>query len=745
MNIPEILQQMTLEEKARMLSGRDFWHFEAVERLGVPAVMVADGPHGLRKEVDNTGNDASKASVPATAFPTAAALACSFDRELVGQVGEALGELCQEEDVAVILGPGTNIKRSPLCGRNFEYFSEDPLLAGELAAAHINGVQSRDIGTSLKHFMLNNQENRRLTVSAEVDERTCREIYMTPFEIAVKKGKPWTVMCSYNKIGGVYASENKALLTDLLRDEWGFEGVTITDWGACNDHAAGVAAGMDVVMPSIGEEGAREIVDAVNDGRLDIACVDAAVTRILKLADRYTATHKKDPDFFLGVQHHLARKVARECAVLLKNDGTLPLASKGNIAFIGAFAEAPRYQGGGSSHVNPYEMTSALEAVRSVCKVSYAKGYQTETDTVDEALEAEAVKLASESDVAVMFVGLPDAFESEGYDRKHMEMPNCQNRLIEKVAEVCKKVVIVLHNGSPITMPWLDKVNAVLEMYLGGQAVGAAAVDLLFGAVSPSGKLAETFPLRLEDNPSYLNFPGDDDIVRYAEGMYVGYRWYDARKMDVRYPFGHGLSYTTFKYDNVRVEGTDPVMVSVDVTNTGRMGAKEIVQCYVHDCAPVVSKPVNALCGFEKIYIAPGKTVTVTIPVERRAYSHYDVKAGRWVVDGGEYELSVGASSRDLRGSVKVAVAGDKVERPVTLDTTVMEMIRATLGTQKETIAKKLLEVCSGVSENGALSETLENVFMADLPLHSLRGFSGGKLSMKDIREMVAAANAKDK
>lgn len=754
MDIQKIISQMTLEEKTALLNGKDFWHLKGVERLGVPSVMVTDGPHGLRKQQAGADHLGLNASVPATAFPTASATACSFDRELLYQMGQALGDLCQEEDVSVILGPGANIKRSPLCGRNFEYFSEDPYLTGEMAAAHIRGVQSRNVGTSLKHFAMNNQEHRRLSVSVEADERTMREIYLTGFEKAVRQAKPWTVMCSYNKIGGVYSSENRWLLRDLLRGEWGFDGYTMTDWGACADHVKGVLAGMDLSMPSLGDAADAELAQAVRDGRVPESVVDEAVKEILAIVDRYVTNHKKDPDFSLGVQHHLARKIARESAVLLKNDGALPLKSSGRIAFIGAFAETPRYQGGGSSHINASETTSALQAARSVAQVRYAQGYRTDSDETDAALRDEAVKLARESDVAVVFAGLPDAFESEGFDRAHMRMPDCQNELIDAVCAVCKKVVVVLHNGAPIELPWFDRVQAVLEMYLGGQAVGGAAVDLLFGAVSPCGKLAETFPLRLEDNPSYLNFPGDGDHVRYAEGLYVGYRWYDARKMSVRFPFGFGLSYTTFEYSNLRLSteklGADGTLeVSVDVTNTGKFGAKEIVQLYVASAHDGVSRPVQELKGFEKVYVAPGKTETVTMALDRRAFSYFNTDIHDWYAENGAYEIRIGASSRDIRLTAKVELTGAKpLPVHVTADTTIGDLMRIPGADRLIAQVMGAMGDAFGGGDTPDLGEGADAMMAAMIegtPLHSCKSFTGGAFTDEMMNGLIDALNEMQK
>jgi len=754
LDIKNLISQMTLEEKAGMLNGLDFWHLKGVERLGIPSVMVSDGPHGLRKQASEADHLGLNEAVPATAFPTAAGLACSFDRELVGEVGQALGDICQQEDVSVILGPGCNIKRSPLCGRNFEYFSEDPFLAGEIAAAHINGVQSKNVGTSLKHFAMNNQEHRRMSTSVVCDERTKREIYLTGFEKAVKQGKPWTVMCSYNKIGGVYSSENRRLLTDILCDEWGFDGYTMTDWGACCDHVAGIKAGLNLCMPSLGDDADRQVVEAVRAGKLDEKVVDEAVEKILNIVYRYVENRKPDPDFSLGQQHHLARKVARESAVLLKNNGVLPLKSAGSIAFIGAFAEKPRFQGGGSSHINAYEITSALDAVRSVAQVRYAKGFEAESNDVDPALMAEAVALAKESDVAVLFLGLPDTFESEGFDRTHMRMPDCQLELIDQVTKVNKHVVVVLHNGSPIEMPWVDKVQAILEMYLGGQAVGGAAVDLLFGAVSPCGKLAETFPMRLEDNPSYLFFPGDGDTVEYREGLYVGYRWYDAKHMAVRYPFGYGLSYTTFEYSNLKLsaetlapDGT--LTVCVDVKNTGNVGAKEIVELYVHSAHEGISRPVQELKGFEKVYLAPGETKTVAMTLDRRAFSYYNTDIADWYAEDGAYEIRVGASSRDIRLCACVTLTGAKpLPVRVTGDSTLgdiltipgaMQVLAPVLAPMQQTFGGG--EAGASDSSMGESGDQMMQAMIKYMPLHAMKSFSNGAFTDQMMQGIIQALN----
>lgn len=581
-NLKELISQMTLEEKAGMCSGLDFWHLKGVERLGIPSVMVSDGPHGLRKQDQEADHLGINESIKAVCFPPAVLSACSFDRELLEKLGEVVGDEAQATDLSVVLGPAVNIKRSPLCGRNFEYYSEDPYLAGESAAAFIKGVQSRHVGTSIKHFAANNQEFNRMSASSEVDERTMREIYLPAFETAVKKSQPYTVMCSYNKINGTYASENPWLLTKVLRDEWGFEGYVMSDWGAVNDRVEGLKAGLELEMPASGGINDAEIVKAVQEGILDENVLNRAVERILNIVFEYVDNRKEQP-LTLEKDHEIAQKVAEESIVLLKNEeAILPLKENEAVAFIGGFVKNPRYQGGGSSHVNSFKVTSVWDALEGKKHVTYAEGFSADKDVYDEKLAAEAIEIAKQADKAVIFAGLPESFESEGYDRKHMHLPECQNKLIAEIAKVQQNIIVVLHNGSAVEMPWINDVKGLVEAYLGGQAVGQAEANILYGNVNPSGKLAETLPIKLEDNPSYLNF-GDGDKVEYNEGVFVGYRYYDKKKMEVAFPFGYGLSYTTFAYSNVKTDkdtltegGT--LQVSVDVTNTGDKFGKEIVQ-----------------------------------------------------------------------------------------------------------------------------------------------------------------------
>ena len=602
--IKELVSRMTLEEKASLCSGLDFWHTKGVERLGIPSEMVSDGPHGLRKQDDKADHLGINDSIQAVCFPAGCATASSFNRELVTKLGETLGEECQAENVSTILGPAMNIKRSPLCGRNFEYYSEDPLVSTEMAGALVHGVQSKHIGTSPKHFMANNQEYHRLTSSSEMDERTMREIYLASFEGMVKKEKPWTIMNAYNKLNGTYLCENKEMLTDVLRREWGFDGYVMTDWGAMNDRVEALKAGCNLEMPSCEGATDAEIVAAVQDGTLDESVLDKSCEEYLNVIFKYEENRDKNAVFQREKDHETAREIEEECIVLLKNeDALLPLSADKKVAFIGKYAEEPRYQGGGSSHINSFKTESAMDAVEFLATVkkeniTFAKGFDDVEDKADEALAAKAVEAAANADVAVIFAGLPDSFESEGYDRKHLGMPNCQNALIEAVAEAQPNTIVVLHNGAPVEMPWLGKVKAVLEAYLGGQAVGGAVVNVLYGNANPSGRLAETFPLRIQDTPCYLNYGGEHDKSVYSEGVFVGYRYYTSKEMEVLFPFGYGLSYTTFSYGNLTVDKkefkeSEKLLVSVDVTNTGACTGKEVVQLYVAPKGGTIIRPVR--------------------------------------------------------------------------------------------------------------------------------------------------------
>lgn len=754
-DVKGIIREMTLEEKAGMCSGKDFWHLKGVERLGIPEVMVSDGPHGLRKQAAEADHLGLNESIKAVCFPTACATACSFDRDLLEEMGERIGDECQAEDLSVILGPAVNIKRSPLCGRNFEYFSEDPYLASQMAAAHIKGVQSKNVGTSIKHFAANNQEHRRMSCSSEVDERTLREIYLAAFETAIKEAKPDTVMCSYNRINGEFASENHWLLTEVLRDEWGFDGYVMSDWGAVNDRVKGLKAGLELEMPASGGTTDKEIVEAVKNGELDEAVLDRAVERILNIVFKF-ADNRQEGKFDKEEDHKLAAKIEAESMVLLKNEGVLPLPTQGKkIAFIGKFAEAPRFQGGGSSHINSFKITGALEAAKEVAQVTYAQGYDIKEDVIDQDMLNQAVETAKEADVAVIFAGLPDAFESEGYDRSHMRMPECQNTLISEIAKVQENVVVVLHNGSPVEMPWADEVKGILEAYLGGQAVGQAEVDVLFGKANPCGKLAETIPYKLADNPSYLNFPGDGQTVAYNEGVFVGYRYYDTKEMPVRYPFGYGLSYTTFEYSDLqlsadKIKDTDTLKVTLKVKNTGDRAGKEIVQLYVADKTGSASRPVKELKNFVKVELQPQEEKIVEMELDKRSFAWYNTQIHDWYAASGEYEILAAASSRDIRLKKTVYVEST-TELPihVHMNTTIGELLenprtKAVIEGMTDSLIQHMGGSSGDEEEESAASEAISKEMslkmMENSPLRTLRSFMG--MSTGEIRELIVKLQA---
>ena len=754
-DVKGIIREMTLEEKAGMCSGKDFWHLKGVERLGIPEVMVSDGPHGLRKQAAEADHLGLNESIKAVCFPTACATACSFDRDLLEEMGERIGDECQAEDLSVILGPAVNIKRSPLCGRNFEYFSEDPYLASQMAAAHIKGVQSKNVGTSIKHFAANNQEHRRMSCSSEVDERTLREIYLAAFETAIKEAKPDTVMCSYNRINGEFASENHWLLTEVLRDEWGFDGYVMSDWGAVNDRVKGLKAGLELEMPASGGTTDKEIVEAVKNGELDEAVLDRAVERILNIVFKF-ADNRQEGKFDKEEDHKLAAKIEAESMVLLKNEGVLPLPTQGKkIAFIGKFAEAPRFQGGGSSHINSFKITGALEAAKEVAQVTYAQGYDIKEDVIDQDMLNQAVETAKEADVAVIFAGLPDAFESEGYDRSHMRMPQCQNTLISEIAKVQENVVVVLHNGSPVEMPWADEVKGILEAYLGGQAVGQAEVDVLFGKANPCGKLAETIPYKLADNPSYLNFPGDGQTVAYKEGVFVGYRYYDTKEMPVRYPFGYGLSYTTFEYSDLqlsadRIKDTDTLKVTLKVKNTGDRAGKEIVQLYVADKTGAACRPVKELKNFVKVELQPQEEKTVEMELDKRSFAWYNTQIHDWYAASGEYEILAAASSRDIRLKKTVYVEST-TELPihVHMNTTIGELLenprtKAVIEGMTDSLIQHMGGSSGDEEEESAASEAISKEMslkmMENSPLRTLRSFMG--MSTGEIQELIVKLQA---
>ena len=757
--IQNLISQMTLEEKAGMCSGADFWHLKGIERLGIPQVMVTDGPHGIRKQAEEADHLGLNESEKAICFPAGCATASSFDRELIRKQGELLGQECQAMNVSTILGPAMNIKRSSLCGRNFEYYSEDPYVSTEIAAALIEGVQSKNVGTSAKHFVANNQEKRRMTNSSDADERTLREIYLASFEGAIKKAKPWTVMSSYNRINGEFVGDNKEYLTDILRKEWGFDGYVVSDWGAVNDRISSLAAGLDLEMPPGDYENDRLIVKAVQEGKLDESVVDQACERILNIIFRYTENRDEKAVFDYEKDHKAAAEIEAECMVLLKNENEiLPLTSDKKIAFIGKYAKTPRYQGGGSSHINSWKVESALEAAKEIqelANVTFAEGYQDEKDEVVEALQSEAVKAAAEADVAVLFLGLPDNFESEGYDRKHMNLPNCQNELVEKVLEVQKHVVVVLHNGSAVLMPWKDQVEGILEAYLGGEAVGKAVAEVLAGIKNPCGRLAETFPLRLEDTPCYLTYGKGFDNAVYQEGVFVGYRYYTSRKMETAFPFGYGLSYTTFAYSDLQLDkkemsDTEHVEVSVKVKNTGKCAGKTVVQLYVGAPETEVVRPVRELRGFEKIFLEAGEEKTVTFILGERAFAYWNTLIHDWYAEEGTYKVMIGENADQMCVGEEITVHPTKeLPKTYSLNTCLGELMR---DPKAQTVMAPFMQ---GMAQNDAamdMAEANENdqsgvvnqemmaAMMEGMPLRQLLSFVPG-IKREMLEQMVNALN----
>ena len=747
----ELVKEMTLEEKCSMLSGMDFWHLQSVERLGIPAVMVSDGPHGLRKQDDKADHLGINVSIPAVCFPAACATAASFDRSLLRRIGEAMGDQCQHERVGVNLGPAINIKRSPLCGRNFEYMSEDPYLAGELAVSMIQGIQSRNVGTSVKHFAANNQEHRRMSSDSVMDERTLREIYLPAFEAAARRGRAWTFMCSYNKLNGEYASQNRDLLTGILRKEWGFDGYVMSDWGAVSDRVKGVEAGLDLEMPASGGERDRQVFRAVREGRLDEKYVDQAVERILEVSLRYLNNARPDTPWDKEADHELAGRAAAECMVLLKNEaGILPLRKEEKIALIGEFAEKPRFQGGGSSHINCFKVTSLLEALADNENVTYVQGYSIRNGAEDASLLAQAVAAAKAADKAVIVAGLPDSFESEGYDRTHMRMPENQNALIEAVAEANPNTVVLLYNGSPVEMPWIDAVQGLIEGYLGGQNVGWASRAVLYGEVNPSGRLPETFPEHLEDTPCYLTYGGEGNRAEYSEGLFVGYRWYTSKLQPVLFPFGYGQSYTTFAYSGLRlsaesIKDTETLTVRVDVTNTGSVPGKEVVQLYVAPPEADVIRPVRELKGFEKIELAPGETGTVKFTLDKRSFAHWDTGIHDWYVTGGSYDIQIcrNAEEVELAGCVNVE-STRRLPRHYDADTIIMDLDEKAAEVLKNCMQEAMAGLGEGDGqEDSAVSAEMGMAMMRYMPLRGMLSF--GSMTLEKLDGLVKLLNDAEK
>ncbi|KQQ20734.1 beta-glucosidase [Rathayibacter sp. Leaf299] len=741
------ISTLTLEQKASLLSGGGFWTTKALDEVGIPSILLTDGPHGIRRQdgpADHLGiNDA----LPSTCFPPAVAVGSSWDPEIAAQVGAAVGREALAAGVAVVLGPGVNIKRSPLCGRNFEYYSEDPLLSGVLGAAHVSAMQEVGPGASVKHFAANNQETERMRISADVDERTLREIYLPAFERVVKEAAPATVMASYNKVNGTYASQNRWLLTDVLRTEWGFEGAVVSDWGAVSDRVAGVESGMDLEMPASGGATDQRIVDAVRSGRLSEEAVDTAVRRVLALTE---LPHEPSGAVDVDGHHALARRLAADSAVLLKNDaGVLPLHSAPRLAVIGAFAAEPRFQGGGSSHLTPTRVDTALDAIRELAHergttVEYADGFLVGADDPDEAeRRARAVDVAARADIAIVFAGLGDREESEGFDRSSLELPAAQVELLGVVAAAAPRTVVVLSNGGVVSLEgWHDDVDAILEGWLLGQAGGSAIADLLFGVVNPSGRLAETIPLRLQDTPSVHTFPGEQGHVRYGEGVMVGYRHYETAAAPVRYPFGHGLGYTAFATSDLLVEktGDDSARVELVVTNTGAVAGRHVVQVYVSTDAGPVRRPRRELRAFAKIGLRPGESRTVSLELDRRAFAYWDIEQSDWIVPGGEYAVQIGENASRIVAEKAIVLAGDVLVRPLTLDSTVGEWFAHPV------VGPALRQgLAAGMSEEQAReAEANEDglKMVESMPMQQFVAFTGGAFPPEALEQLMALSTA---
>ncbi len=745
--VKSILDQMTLDEKISLACGRDFWRTKSIGRLGIPQVMMCDGPHGLRKQRGQGDHLGVNESIETVCYPSASALAASFDVDVMAKLGAALGTECQAEDVGMLLGPGVNMKRSPLCGRNFEYFSEDPYLAGQMAAAYVRALQSKGVSACVKHFAANNQETLRMSGDSRLSERTLFEIYLPAFEAAVKEGGTRSIMCAYNAINGEFCANNKTLLTDILRERWGFDGFVVTDWGAGKDAAKGVRSGLDLNMPGGNEGVCAAIKAAYEKGELSAQELDRMAGRMVQFALDYAEKRRPDTVIDRKACAELSAELAAECAVLLKNEDALPLQRDSKVAFIGDFAASPRYQGSGSSHINTKTVISALDAAKEYA-VTYARGYVVRESKADETLLCEAVEAAKAAEVAVVFAGLPDSYESEGFDRDTLAMPANQSQLIEAVAAANPNTVVVLHGGAPMQAKWISKVKAVLCMYLGGQGVGKATVQLLYGEKNPSGKLAETWPNKLSDTPSFLNFPGVDGAVDYAEGVFIGYRYYDKKEMDVLFPFGHGLSYTSFAYSDLRLDktemkDTDTLTVSCRVKNTGSVAGKETVQLYVQNAACEVPRPVRELRGFAKLELRPGEEKDVSFTLSKRSFAYYEEKIHEFFVPSGVYGIEIGASSRDIRLTAELSVTGT-VELPYvyTMISTVGSLLKTEKGRAMFEQIMAAMGQSRGMEGSDALGEggaEMARRMALEMPLGSLVTF--GDIPIEQLQSMVDRLN----
>jgi len=751
MHIKAIISQMTLEEKASMCSGKNFWETQNIERLGIPSITLTDGPYGVVKRLFGFSEN-----VAATCFPTSSALASSWDLDLIYNVGKAIGVECQAEDIHILLGPGINIQRSPLGGRNFEYYSEDPILSGEMGAAFINGVQSEGVGACVKHYVANNQEYHRQTVNNIIDEQALNEIYLYNFEIAVKKGKPFVVMAAYNKLNGMHCTENKYILKDILRNKWRFDGFVVSDWYAVNSIVKSLKAGLDLEMPSSYGISSKKIVESVLNGELDEAILNRTVKNILNIVFKVTQNKKQNVTYDKNKHNVLAREVARNCIVLLKNKhNILPLKKEKlrnkKIAVIGEYAKNPRYQGEGSAHVNPTMVENAydeiLKLVGNSIKINYAKGYSISEENIndDNFIIKEAQKTAKESDLTILFMGTPKSYDREGFDRKNINLPDNQIKLLREISKIQKNVIVVLSNGSPIIIsPWYNYADAILETWLTGQATGGAVADILFGIENPSGKLSSTFPIQLSDNPTYLDYVDPENNLQYKEGIFAGYRYYDKKNMKVAFPFGFGLSYTTFNYRDIQlskdvIKENDTLEIKLKIKNTGKYFGKEIVQVYVKNIITTIPTPERELKAFTKVSLFPGEEREVSFILNSRDFSYYDVALKDWVVDGGVFRILIGKSSRDICLMKKIYVKSSCIRK--------MKYTRETfIGDFLENPKTKafLEDMIKDLAQMAATDkESQENFisFLRDNPIEKLIVISKGKFTEKMLVELLELVN----
>ena len=782
--IKELMKELTLEEKVSLLSGKDFWSTKPIYRLKIDSLYLTDGPHGVRKQSTESDELSLQNSTAATCFPTACCSACSFDPNIMYEMGEAISKEAKENKVAVVLGPGINIKRSPLCGRNFEYFSEDPYLAGKMASGWISGLEDNGIQSSLKHFAANNQETLRLIIDSVVDERALREIYLYAFEIAVKESKPSTIMCSYNSVNGAFASENKYLFNDILRKEWGFDGIVISDWGAVNDRVEALKAGLDLQMPSTNGYDDKKVYNAVKENKLDERILNKSVERLLYFTLYSMDNIYNDYSYDKEENHNIARHIAENSIVLLKNeDKILPAKKDSKIAVIGEFAQKPRYQGNGSSLINAYKIDTAEEYFKeNNLEFNYAKGYDSNSSSIDKSLIEEAVNTAKDKDLVIIFAGLINSYESEGFDRKHLNLPENHNYLIEEVSKVNKNVVVVLSIGAPVLMPWIDKVKGVLNLYLAGEAAVSAAFNIIFGIVNPSGKLAETFPLALEDNPSYKYFPGGNKAVEYRESIFVGYRYYDKTEKDVLFPFGFGLSYTTFEFSHLIVSdantiaGLDNIHVVFDIKNTGDIFGSEVAQIYITPPENNVFKAKRELKGFIKVFLEPNETKTVILKLNKRSFSFFNTETKKYEIESGIYTISVGNSSRNLLLSKNMEINSNnyyqkriesyfdfkdidvsdkdfealigrelkpiniKADKPYNINNNLSDLMHEE--TAKEFYNKLLAGLNDMFKDDKTDTKKMFESMMLETPLRSLYTMSGGIISREDIEELLNKLNS---